>query len=165
MDDYYAFSNTVLVLGVLNAFTFPKCLTFVIFITFAIAQHKYHRSVYEEADANKRKKRYCRPLLDRRMKIYYHEGMEPWSSKKNTLSDWEIHSSFSCSQTVSILYLLHSHTREHSSPIENEPACNKPDGMYSKLKETRGGLGLWTHYPADLDRIILPLVVRTSKAG
>ncbi|KAF1867378.1 hypothetical protein Lal_00049807 [Lupinus albus] len=31
--------------------------------TFAIAQHKHHRSVYEEADANKRRKRYARPLL------------------------------------------------------------------------------------------------------
>ncbi|GFP88814.1 hypothetical protein PHJA_001025100 [Phtheirospermum japonicum] len=178
--------------------------------TFAIAQHKYHRSVYEEADANKRRKRYCRPLIDRQMKIYYHEGMEPWSSKKNTTSDvpegaiiirehTALNNLFSClwfnevdlftprdqlsfgyvlyrlgasfkffmfpNCEYNSLYLLHSHTREHSSPIENEPACNKPDGKYSKLKETRGGLGLWSRYPADLDLVVLPPVVRTSKAG
>ncbi|OMO92712.1 hypothetical protein COLO4_17373 [Corchorus olitorius] len=54
--------------------------------TYAIAQHKHHRSIYEEADANKRRKRYARPLIDLHMKIYYYEGMEPWSLKKNTIS-------------------------------------------------------------------------------
>lgn len=54
--------------------------------TFAIAQHKHHRSIYEEADANKRRKRYARPLIDLHMKIYYYEGMKPWSSNKNTIS-------------------------------------------------------------------------------
>ena len=54
--------------------------------TFAIAQHKHHRSIYEEADANKRRKRYARPLIDLHMKIYYYEGMKPWSSKKDTIS-------------------------------------------------------------------------------
>ncbi|KAG4114282.1 hypothetical protein ERO13_D12G036300v2 [Gossypium hirsutum] len=54
--------------------------------TYAIAQHKHHRSIYEEADANKRRKRYARPLIDLHMKIYYSEGMEPWSLKKNTIS-------------------------------------------------------------------------------
>ena len=54
--------------------------------TFAIAQHKHHRSIYEEADANKRRKRYARPLIDLHMKIYYYEGMEPWSPKKSTVS-------------------------------------------------------------------------------
>lgn len=53
--------------------------------TFAIAQHKHHRSIYEEADANKRRKRYARPLIDLHMKIYRYEGMEPWSIKKNTV--------------------------------------------------------------------------------
>ena len=54
--------------------------------TYAIAQHKHHRSIYEEADANKRRKRYARPLIDLHMKIYYYEGMKPWSLKKNTKS-------------------------------------------------------------------------------
>ncbi|XWS67711.1 hypothetical protein CRYUN_Cryun04dG0029000 [Craigia yunnanensis] len=54
--------------------------------TYAIAQHKHHRSIYEEADANKRRKRYARPLIDLHMKIFYYDGMEPWSLKKNTIS-------------------------------------------------------------------------------
>lgn len=54
--------------------------------TFAIAQHKHHHSIYEEADANKRRKRYARPLLDLHMKIYYYEGMKAWSPKKKTVS-------------------------------------------------------------------------------
>ncbi|XP_020531206.1 uncharacterized protein LOC18447506 isoform X2 [Amborella trichopoda] len=55
--------------------------------TFAISQHKHHRSIYEEADANKRRKRYARPLIDLHMKIYVYEGMEAWSPKKRTPSD------------------------------------------------------------------------------
>ncbi|GAB4832479.1 hypothetical protein Ancab_006501 [Ancistrocladus abbreviatus] len=35
----------------------------------------------------------------------------------------------------------------------------------SDLKESRGGLELWTPHPADLDKVVLPPVVRTSKAG
>lgn len=54
--------------------------------TFAIAQHKHHRSIYEEADSNKRRKRYARPLIDLHMKIYHYEGMEPWSSMKSNPS-------------------------------------------------------------------------------
>ncbi|KAH9329731.1 hypothetical protein KI387_001839, partial [Taxus chinensis] len=49
---------------------------------FAIARHKHHRSIYQEADANKRRKRYARPLIDLHMKIYRYEGMEPWSKNK-----------------------------------------------------------------------------------
>ncbi|XP_042507742.1 probable hexosyltransferase MUCI70 [Macadamia integrifolia] len=55
--------------------------------TFAISRHKHHQSIYEEADAIKRRKRYARPLIDLHMKIYRYEGMEPWSSKKRTVSD------------------------------------------------------------------------------
>ncbi|KAI4974107.1 hypothetical protein ZWY2020_046842 [Hordeum vulgare] len=55
--------------------------------TFAVAVHKHHRSIYEEGDAIKRRKRYARPLVDLQMKIYYHEGMEPWDAKKRTPSD------------------------------------------------------------------------------
>jgi len=33
------------------------------------------------------------------------------------------------------------------------------------LKESRGGLGLWTPYPADLSSVELPAVKRTSPAG
>lgn len=54
--------------------------------TFAIAQHKHHRNIYEEADACKRRKRYARPLVDLHMKIYRYEGLEPWSIKKSTVS-------------------------------------------------------------------------------
>lgn len=54
--------------------------------TFAIAQHKHHHSIYEEADANKRRKRYARPLIDLHMKIYHFEGMEPWSPGGKTIS-------------------------------------------------------------------------------
>lgn len=54
--------------------------------TFAIAQHKHHQSIYEEADANKRRKRYARPLIDLHMKIYRYEGMEPWNPDKGTVS-------------------------------------------------------------------------------
>uniref|UniRef100_A0A7N0U588 TOD1/MUCI70 glycosyltransferase-like domain-containing protein n=1 Tax=Kalanchoe fedtschenkoi TaxID=63787 RepID=A0A7N0U588_KALFE len=54
--------------------------------TFAIAQHKHHHSIYEEADAIKRRKRYARPLIDLHMKIYRYEGMQPWSVLKNTAS-------------------------------------------------------------------------------
>ncbi|KAK6151644.1 hypothetical protein DH2020_014279 [Rehmannia glutinosa] len=50
--------------------------------TFAIAQHKHHRNIYEEADSNKRRKRYARPLIDLHMKIYRYEGLEPWSQQK-----------------------------------------------------------------------------------
>lgn len=50
--------------------------------TFAVAVHKHHRSIYEEGDAIKRRKRYARPLVDLQMKMYYYEGMEPWSPKK-----------------------------------------------------------------------------------
>lgn len=50
--------------------------------SFAIAQHKYHRSVYEEADACKRRKRYARPLIDQHMEVYRKEGLQPWSEAK-----------------------------------------------------------------------------------
>lgn len=57
--------------------------------TFSISQHKHHHSIYEEADANKRRKRYARPLIDLHMKIYRYEGMEPWSPQKKTISGKE----------------------------------------------------------------------------
>ncbi|KAK1273142.1 hypothetical protein QJS04_geneDACA009666 [Acorus gramineus] len=55
--------------------------------TFAIACHKHHKSIYEEADAIKRRKRYARPLIDLHIKIYRYEGMDMWSPAKNTISD------------------------------------------------------------------------------
>lgn len=58
--------------------------------TFAIAQHKHHRSIYEEADANKRRKRYARPLINLHMKIYHYEGMEPWSINASIVSGKKI---------------------------------------------------------------------------
>jgi hypothetical protein len=50
--------------------------------SFAIARHKHHRSVYEEADACKRRKRYARPLIDKHMEVYRKEGLQPWTEAK-----------------------------------------------------------------------------------
>lgn len=78
------------------------------------------------------------------------------------------------------LFILHPHIREHSSRIEwvtswsqlkgNGTISNKGkdwDQANAKngLVESRGGLGLWTPYPANLDSVVLPTVTRTSKAG
>ncbi|KAL5175374.1 hypothetical protein HKD37_08G021589 [Glycine soja] len=176
--------------------------------TFAIAQHKHHRSIYEEADSNKRRKRYARPLIDLHMKIYYYEGMKPWSSNKKTNSDvpegaviirehTAINNLFSClwfnevhlftprdqlsfgyvayrlgdafkffmflNCEYNSLFVLHPHTREHSSPIEWVKQLDEL--KKGNLKESRGGLGLFTPYPGDLDSVVLPNVTRTSKAG
>ncbi|KAK9944201.1 hypothetical protein M0R45_009779 [Rubus argutus] len=193
--------------------------------TFAISQHKHHHSIYEEADANKRRKRYARPLIDLHMKIYRYEGMEPWSPQKKTISDvpegaiiirehTAMSNLFSClwfnevdlftprdqlsfgyvlyrlrdsfqffmfpNCEYNSLFILHPHIREHSSRIEwvtswsqlkgNGTISNKGkdwDQANAKngLVETRGGLGLWTPYPANLDSVVLPTVTRTSKAG
>ncbi|KAJ9178777.1 hypothetical protein P3X46_010634 [Hevea brasiliensis] len=178
--------------------------------TFAIAQHKHHRSIYEEADANKRRKRYARPLIDLHMKIYYYEGMEPWSLKKSTISDvpegaviirehTALNNLFSClwfnevnlftprdqlsfgyvvdrlggafkffmfpNCEYNSLFVLHPHTREHSSKVEWVKSLSEFKGSGSNMKESRGGLGLWTPYPGELDSVMLPQVVRTSKAG
>uniref|UniRef100_A0A5B6YY87 TOD1/MUCI70 glycosyltransferase-like domain-containing protein n=1 Tax=Davidia involucrata TaxID=16924 RepID=A0A5B6YY87_DAVIN len=178
--------------------------------TFSIAQHKHHRSIYEEADANKRRKRYARPLIDLHMKIYRYEGMEPWSLKKNTISDvpegaiiirehTAVNNLFSClwfnevnlftprdqlsfgyvvyrlgdlfkffmfpNCEYNSLFVLHPHTREHSSAVEWVKSLNEFKGNNSSLKESRGGLGLWTPYPGNLDSVVLPVVARASKAG
>lgn len=178
--------------------------------TFAIAQHKHHRSIYEEADANKRRKRYARPLIDYQMKIYRYEGMEPWSIKKNTISDvpegaviirehTALSNLFSClwfnevnlltprdqlsfgyvvyrlkglfkfymfpNCEYNSLFVLHPHTREHSSKIEWVKSRDELKGNGSSMIEGRGGLGFWTPYPGNLDLVVLPPVARTSKAG
>ncbi|XP_010275790.1 PREDICTED: uncharacterized protein LOC104610732 isoform X1 [Nelumbo nucifera] len=178
--------------------------------TFAIARHKHHRSIYEEADAIKRRKRYARPLIDLHMKIYRYEGMEPWSPKKRTVSDvpegaiiirehTAINNLFSClwfnevnlftprdqlsfgyvvyrlgssfniymfpNCEYNSLFVLHPHTREHSSVVEWVKSLDEFKGNSSGLKESRGGLGLWTPYPGDLNSVYLPPVARTSKAG
>ncbi|KAG5247964.1 hypothetical protein OIU77_020837 [Salix suchowensis] len=178
--------------------------------TFAIAQHKHHRSIYEEADANKRRKRYARPLIDLHMKIYYYEGMESWSPKKSSVSDvpegaiiirehTAMSNLFSClwfnevnlftprdqlsfgyvvyrlggafrffmfpNCEYNSLFVLHPHTREHSSKVEWVKSLSEFKGNGSSMKESRGGLGLWTPYPGDLNSVALPKVVRASKAG
>ncbi|CAI0407953.1 unnamed protein product [Linum tenue] len=179
--------------------------------TFAIAQHKHHRNVYEEADANKRRKRYARPLIDLHMKIYRYEGIEPWSTKSGTISDvpegaviirehTALSNLFSClwfnevhlftprdqlsfgyvvhklgvkpfkhfmfpNCEYNSLFVLHPHTREHSSKVEWVKSLSEFKGKGSSMKESRGGLGLWTPYPGDLSSVVLPKVVRTSKAG
>lgn len=174
--------------------------------TFAIARHKHHQSIYEEADAIKRRKRYARPLIDLHMKIYKYEGMEPWSLRKKTISDvpegaviirehTALNNLFSClwfnevnlftprdqlsfgyvvyrlgdsfkffmfpNCEYNAIFLLHGHTREHSSKIEWAKTLKELE----KLKETRGGLGLWTPYPGNLDSVELPSVTRASPAG
>lgn len=63
------------------------------------------------------------------------------------------------------LFILHPHTREHSSKIEWVKSMSEFEGKGSSLRETRGGLGLWTPYPGDLKSVLLPPVARTSKAG
>ncbi|KAL5998605.1 hypothetical protein ACLOJK_009548 [Asimina triloba] len=178
--------------------------------TFAIARHKHHQSIYEEADAIKRRKRYARPLIDRHMQIYRYEGMEPWSWEKNTLSDvpegaviirehTALNNLFSClwfnevnlftprdqlsfgyvvyrlggsfkffmfpNCEYNSLFIPHRHSREHSSVIEWVKKLDEFEGKGSGLKESRGGLGLWTPYPGDLTSVVLPPVARTSPAG
>ncbi|EPS58460.1 hypothetical protein M569_16354 [Genlisea aurea] len=177
--------------------------------TFAIARHKHHRSIYEEADANKRRKRYARPLIDLHMKIYRFEGMEPWDRHKSTLSDvpegaiiirehTSTNNLFSClwfnevhlltprdqlsfgyvayrlrgsfeyfmfpNCEYNSIFALHPHVREHSSKVEWVKTMEELE-KHPELRETRGGLGLWTAYPANLDLVKLPTVTRTSKAG
>ncbi|MQL73303.1 hypothetical protein Taro_005657 [Colocasia esculenta] len=178
--------------------------------TFAIARHKHHRSIYEEADAIKRRKRYARPLIDLHMKIYHYEGMEPWSPSKGTESDvpegaviirehTALNNLFSClwfnevnlltprdqlsfgyvvyrlhgafrffmfpNCEYNSLFILHKHTREHSSVVEWVKSLDELKGKNSSLKESKGGLGLWTPYPGDLKSVKLPHVTRTSPAG
>ncbi|WOL05291.1 hypothetical protein Cni_G14018 [Canna indica] len=178
--------------------------------TFAIACHKHHKSIYEEADAIKRRKRYARPLIDLHMKIYRYEGMELWSPMKGTISDvpegaiiirehTAMTNLFSClwfnevnlftprdqlsfgyvvhrlsnkfkffmfpNCEYNSLFILHRHTREHSSVVEWVKSLDEFKGNSSGLRESRGGLGLWTPYPGDLSKVQLPSVQRTSSAG
>ncbi|OAY68411.1 uncharacterized protein LOC109726961 [Ananas comosus] len=178
--------------------------------TFAVARHKHHKSIYEEGDAIKRRKRYARPLIDLHMKIYRYEGMEPWSPQKRTVSDvpegavlirehTAVNNLFSClwfnevnlftprdqlsfgyvvyrlgdafrffmfpNCEYNSLFILHRHTREHSSVVEWVKSLDEFKGNNTRLKETRGGLGLWTPYPGDLRSVQLPPVTRTSPAG
>lgn len=178
--------------------------------TFAIACHKHHRSIYEEGDAIKRRKRYARPLVDLHMKIYYSEGMRPWSPMKRTISDvpegaiiirehTALTNLFSClwfnevnmftprdqisfgyvlyrlgnafnffmfpNCEYNSLFILHQHTREHSSKVEWVKSLDEFKGNKTGLKESRGGLGLWTPYPRDLSSIKLPDVKRSSPAS
>ncbi|XP_051149215.1 probable hexosyltransferase MUCI70 [Andrographis paniculata] len=177
--------------------------------TFAIAQHKHHRSIYEEADSNKRRKRYARPLIDLHMKIYSYEGMKPWGPHKKTASDvpegaiiirehTAMNNLFSClwfnevdlftprdqlsfgyvvyrlgdafeffmfpNCEYNSIFILHPHTREHSSKIEWAKTLAEFK-KHPELKESRGGLALWDRYPGNLDTVVLPPVARTSKAG
>ncbi|URE42116.1 hypothetical protein MUK42_26145 [Musa troglodytarum] len=168
------------------------------------------RSIYEEADAIKRRKRYARPLIDLHMKIYRYEGMELWSPKKRTISDvpegaviirehTAVTNLFSClwfnevnlftprdqlsfgyvvhrlgeefkffmfpNCEYNSLFMLHRHTREHSSVVEWVKSLDEFKGNMTGLRETRGGLGLWKPYPGDLSSVQLPSVKRTSPAG
>ncbi|XP_075511309.1 putative hexosyltransferase MUCI70 [Primulina tabacum] len=177
--------------------------------TFAIAQHKHHRSIYEEADSNKRRKRYARPLIDLQMKMYRYEGMEPWSPQKGVVSDvpegaiiirehTALNDLFSClwfnevhlltprdqlsfgyvvyrsgglfkpfmfpNCEYNSIFILHPHNREHSSKVEWAKTIGEIK-KHPELLESRGGMGLWTTYPGNLDLVVLPPIARTSKAG
>ncbi|CAA6665093.1 unnamed protein product [Spirodela intermedia] len=178
--------------------------------TFAIATHKHHRSIYEEGDAIKRRKRYARPLIDLHMKIYRYEGMELWRPDKGTVSDvpegaviirehTAVNNLFMClwfnevdlftprdqlsfgyvafrlrahfrffmfpNCEYNSLFNLHRHTREHSSVVEWVKSLDELTGSNATLKESRGGLGLWTPYPANLTSVEVPFVRRGSLAG
>ncbi|GKV20881.1 hypothetical protein SLEP1_g30928 [Rubroshorea leprosula] len=63
------------------------------------------------------------------------------------------------------LFVLHLHNREHSFRVEWVKSWSEFKGNGSSLKESKGGFALWTPYPGNLDSIVLPKVVRTSKAG
>ncbi|KAL8152389.1 hypothetical protein V2J09_010149, partial [Rumex salicifolius] len=177
--------------------------------TYAIAQHKHHRNIYEEADSNKRRKRYARPLIDLHMKIYRYEGLEPWTPIKSTKSDvpegaiiirehTALNNLFSClwfnevhlftprdqlsfgyvvyrlngqfnfymfpNCEYNSLFVLHPHNREHSSKVEWVKSLDEFK-KNSNLRESRGGLGLWNPYPGDLKKVVLPPIIRISKAG
>ncbi|KAL6965127.1 hypothetical protein U1Q18_036182 [Sarracenia purpurea var. burkii] len=144
------------------------------------------------------------------MKIYRYEGMEPWTIKKNTISDvpegaiiirehTALNNLFSClwfnevnlftprdqlsfgyvvyrlgdafrffmfpNCEYNSIFVLHPHTREHSSKVEWVKSLDEFKGNNSGLKESRGGLGLWTPYPGNLHAVVLPPVARTSRAG
>ena len=63
------------------------------------------------------------------------------------------------------LFVLHRHTREHSSVVEWVKSLDELTGSNATLKESRGGLGLWTPYPANLSSVKLPFVRRAYLAG
>lgn len=63
------------------------------------------------------------------------------------------------------LFILHQHTREHSSVVEWVKSLDEFKKNSTGLKESRGGLGLWTPYPGDLKSVQLPVVKRSSPAG
>ncbi|KAK6151638.1 hypothetical protein DH2020_014273 [Rehmannia glutinosa] len=125
--------------------------------TFAIAQHKHHRNIYEEADSNKRRKRYARPLIDLHMKIYRYEGLEPWSQQKGTLSD-----------VPEGAIIIREHTALNnlfSCLWFNEVHLFTPRDQLSFGYVVYRLGGLWTPYPGNLDLVVMPPVARTSKAG
>lgn len=62
------------------------------------------------------------------------------------------------------IFVWHPHTREHSSKVEWAKSIQELK-KHPELIERRGGLGLWTKYPGDLDSVVLPPVTRSSKAG
>lgn len=175
--------------------------------TFAIASHKYHRSIYEEADGIKRRKRYARPLIDQHMKIYKYEGMKVWSPTQKKMSDvpegaiiirehTTMNNLFSClwfnevdfltprdqlsfgyvvhrlgsafkffmfpNCEFNSLFVLNRHTREHSSRVEWAKTMDEIKQRQTEMKESRGGLGLWSPYPGNLDSVELPVVKRRS---
>ncbi|MBA0551061.1 hypothetical protein Golob_021962, partial [Gossypium lobatum] len=128
--------------------------------------HKHHRSIYEEADANKRRKRYARLLIDLQMNIYYYEGMEPWSLKKNTISDVPkgaiiIREHTALSNLLNCLWFNEVNLftpRDQLSFGYIVYSLSEFKGNGSSMKESRGGFGLWTPYPKNLDSVILPPV-------
>lgn len=59
------------------------------------------------------------------------------------------------------LFVLNKHTREHSSRVEWAKTLDEIKQRQTEMKETRGGLGLWSPYPQSLDSVQLPVVQRS----
>ncbi|KAL0307823.1 UNVERIFIED_CONTAM: hypothetical protein Scaly_2968900 [Sesamum calycinum] len=140
--------------------------------TFAIAQHKHHRDVYEEADANKRRKRYARPLIDLHMKIYRYEGLQPWDQHKRTPSDVPegaiiIREHTALNNLFSCLWFNEVHLFTPRDQLSFGYVVYRLGGVKETPRVDRepGWIGLWTPYPGNLDLVVLPPVARTSKAG
>ncbi|KAB1226808.1 hypothetical protein CJ030_MR1G021680 [Morella rubra] len=65
----------------------------------------------------------------------------------------------------SSLFVLHPKQGSILQLVEWVKNLTELDGKGSRMKESRGGLGLWTPYPWNLDSVDLPPIARTSKAG
>ncbi|KAI3960656.1 hypothetical protein MKX01_003830 [Papaver californicum] len=130
--------------------------------TFAIARHKHHQSIYEEADAIKRRKRGPRLLLISMQKYTstreWRHGVNLFTPRDQLSFGYAVYRLGSAFKFYTFpncdynsLFVLHSHTREHSSVVEWVKSLDEFK-RNSTLKESRGGLGLWMPYLGTLIR-------------